>query len=226
MSLHSTNQRRTLRVLLVDGFPVVRQGIARLLGEQPDMKICGDAANAQDALRCLDAAAPHVLITDLFIGGIDCLELIRQLKKRRPDLPILVLAGPMDENYSERVLRAGARGYLLKSEPPERLFDAIRQLAAGNTVVSEAIASKLLISVLGVRGAGVDPFESLKRLSDREMQVLNLIGSGLTVQQIAEQLFLSPKTVEAHREHIKRKLNLSTSREVLRFAMQHAIRCA
>lgn len=215
------NATGKVRLILVDDHPVVRQGLARLINDEPDLTVCAEADSASSALQLIQQHNPDLVVVDISMGGTDGIELIKDLRVRNPGLPALVLSMHDESLYAERVLRAGAKGYVMKQEAPEKVMTAIRRVLAGEVYVSEKIAGRLLKAMSGTKGA---PSESpLDRLSDRELQVFRLIGSGLSVREIADKLFLSVKTIETHREHIKEKLNLKSSSELLRYAVQYGI---
>ena len=206
------------KVLVVDDHAIVREGLAELINDQPDMVTCGEAESPPQAMKVAAETKPDAAVVDITLAGGDGIELCRQLHEQYPSLAILVLSMHDESLYAERVLRAGALGYVMKQEPQETVMAAIRRVLKGETYLSEKIAAKLLRSFTGNRGkAEVQPLE---RLSDRELQVFRLIGQGHSVKDIAEALFLSPKTVETHKEHIKQKLNLSSSNDLLRYAIE------
>jgi DNA-binding NarL/FixJ family response regulator len=206
------------RILLVDDHPIVRQGLKELVEQEPDMSVCGQAENVSQALQAVDQSRPHIAIVDISLQDSSGIELIKDLKARDADLPVLVLSMHDETLYAERALRAGARGYVMKEEATERLMTAIRKVLGGDIYLSDKMGARLLSKfVAGGPQAGGSPIE---RLSDRELQVFELIGQGLGTRQIAQSLHLSVKTIESHREHIKDKLRLASSTELLRHAMQ------
>jgi DNA-binding NarL/FixJ family response regulator len=213
-----------IRVVLVDDHPMVRQGLARLINDENDLCVCGEADSAAAAIELIHSVKPDLAIIDISMGGADGIELIKDLRIHRPEMPVLVLSMHDESLYAERVLRAGAKGYVTKQEAPEKVMTAIRRVLAGEVYVSERIAARLLKAVTGARGDGGQ--SPLDRLSDRELQVFRLIGGGMSVREIAEKLFLSVKTIETHREHIKDKLNLKSSSELLRYAVQYGVNTA
>ena len=214
----SETQTAKAKVLLVDDHPVVRQGLGQLINEEPDLSIVGEAEDFQQALAAIDTANPDVAIVDISLKDRSGIELIKEIRAKRPELPILVLSMHDESLHAERVLRAGALGYVMKQEPQETVMTAIRRVLKGETYLSEKMAAKLLRSFTGNRGKADAP--PLERLSDRELQVFRMIGQGHNVKDIAEALFLSPKTVETHKEHIKQKLNLASSNDLLRYAIE------
>jgi DNA-binding NarL/FixJ family response regulator len=205
------------RVLLIDDHAIVRQGLAELINDQPDLMTCGEADGPPQAIKVIPDAKPDVAVVDISLNSGDGIELCRQIHEQWPSVALLVLSMHDEALYAERALRAGARGYVMKQEPQETVMSAIRRVLKGETHLSEKMAAKLLRSFSGNRHADAPPLE---RLSDRELQVFRLIGQGRSVKDIADELFLSPKTVETHKEHIKQKLNLDSSNDLLRYAIE------
>jgi DNA-binding NarL/FixJ family response regulator len=209
------------RVFLVEDHPIVRDGLAQLINEEPDLAVCGVAADAPAALRAVGESSPDLTMVDLLLGDDDGLELVKTLKARFPRMPTLVLSMYNESLYAERALRAGARGYVTKLAPTDSVLVAIRRVLAGEIYVSDATATRLVSKLVGSDAAGQDPHgpADVSRLSDREFEIFRLIGRGAGPSEIARQLGVSVKTVETHREHIKKKLGLSNGRELLRAAM-------
>lgn len=211
------------RVYLVEDHPIVRDGLAQLISDQDDLVTCGAAEDPDTALRQFEQASPDVAVIDLLLGDADGLELVRALKQRFPLVPTLVLSMHKESLYAERALRAGARGYVAKLAPTESVLVAIRRVLDGGIYVSDATATRLVSKLVGgAEGDGPDPAADISRLSDREFEVFRMIGRGLGPSEIARQLGVSVKTVETHREHIKRKLRLANGRELARAAVLHA----
>lgn len=215
---HGTHASRTTRVLLVDDHPIVRRGLAELINHEPDLSVCGEAQNAQEALDALAALEPDLAIVDVSLQETSGIELIKDIKIRYPEMLMLALSMHDETLYAERVLRAGARGYVMKEEAAEKLMTAIRKVLSGQIYLSEKMAARALSKF--VHGARDTDGSPLGRLSDRELQVFELIGRGRGTRQIAETLHLSVKTIESHREHIKEKLKLTTSAELVQHAIQ------
>ena len=215
------------RVLLVDDHPVMRQGMAAIINEEPDLFVCGQADGVRTALTAAADTRPDVALVDLSVADGDGLELIRDLKTRFPDVRSLVLSMYDETVYAERALRAGARGYIMKAEAATTVMDAIRTVLRGDVYLSDRMAAKKLVPASRDRGdrapaATPNPkAPGLDRLSDRELQVLRCVGRGMSTREIAEDLFISVKTVETHREHLKQKLGLVSSGELLRYAIEH-----
>lgn len=208
---------RKSKVFLVDDHPVLRQGLSKLINDQTDLAICGEAESPPTALEGVARTNPDLILLDLSLAGGDGIELCRQLQERFHGVPVLIISMHDESLYAERCLRAGAMGYVMKQEPAERVMTAIRKVLSGDIYLSESMSAKLLRNLSGARQANTSPLE---RLSDRELEIFRLIGKGHSVRAIAEQLFLSPKTVEAHKVHIKQKLNLKTSNELLQYAIE------
>jgi DNA-binding NarL/FixJ family response regulator len=210
-------------VLLVDDHPIVRQGLAQLINQEPDLLVSAEVATARQALDLLDrpGAAPDIAIVDISLEDRSGIELIKEIRARWPQLPILVLSMHDEALYAERALRAGARGYIMKQEATDRVMTAIRKVLAGEIYVGERIAARLLGQL--VSSGGGPSISPLRRLSDRELEIFTMIGRGLGTREIASKLFLSIKTVEAHREHIKEKLQLRSGTELMRAAVQYVL---
>ena len=209
------------KVLVVDDHPLVRERITELINQESDLVVCGDAEDVPQALKAVAATKPDVAIVDITLKDSYGIELIKQLKELYPDLPTLVLSMHDESMYGERALRAGAKGYLTKQEATKKVVDAIRRILGGEIYVSDKLASSLVRKVAGGKSeAGGTPLDVL---TDRELEVFQLLGQGLTAREVADRLSLSAKTVEAHREHIKQKLNYKTSGELLHFAIQYML---
>lgn len=217
----ATSAPRKTRLLLVDDHPLVRERIAELVRHEPDLVVCAEAASAAEAIRAVREQTPDMAIIDITLKDSYGIELIKQLKDLDPKLPMLVLSMHEESMYGERALRAGAKGYLSKDQASSNIVDAIRRILRGEIYVSEQLNRVLLQKVAGAKSAAGD--SPINTLTDRELEVFQLLGQGLAVREIADRLFVSAKTVEAHREHIKQKLKFRTSSELLRFAIQHAM---
>jgi len=210
-----------IRVLLVDDHPVMRQGMAAIINEEPDLTVCGQAEGVRSAIAVASQTRPHVALIDLSIKDGDGLELIREMRNRFPEVRTLVLSMYEETVYAERALRAGAGGYVMKAQAASTVMDAIRSVLRGRIYLSEQMSARLARGER--RGAGGDPAAAAGagHLTDRELQILRCVGRGLSTREIAEELFISVKTVEAHRENVKRKLGLASSGELLRYAIEH-----
>ena len=209
--------RARARILVVDDHPIVRQGLQKLIDEEKDLVVCGEAEGFLDAEAALHDLDPDLVIIDISLKQGDGMQLVKTVRARYPRLPILVLSMHDEVIYAERVLAAGANGYIMKQADSAELLRALRRVLGDGTYVSEAIADTMVrnLSASG-RHLAANPIE---RLSNRELQVLQMIGSGLSTRQAAAALSLSMKTVESHRERIKRKLHLSTGSQLLQFAL-------
>ena len=201
----------------MDDHPVVRQGLKLLINQEPDLMVCGEAEDPRKALAAIQEQQPGFAIIDLSLAHSSGIDLIKNIKLRCPNLPILVLSMHDESLYAERALRAGARGYIMKQEAPEKVITAIRQVLQGSIYVSEKMGVKMLHSYIDSPKTPIT--SSVELLSDRELEVFQLLGKGLGTRQIAEKLNISVKTVEAYRANIKEKLNLKSSSELV----QHAI---
>jgi DNA-binding NarL/FixJ family response regulator len=203
------------RILVVDDHPIVRLGIRQMLAAERDLDVCGEAASADAAKQFIESTPPDLAIVDLSLEQGTGLDLIRTLRESSPALPVLVLSMHDEALFAERVLRAGARGYIMKREAITGLVGAIRQVLSGRIYVSEHMAQTVL-ERLGHDGAA--PHNPLATLTDRELEVFDLIGRGVSTAAIAEQLAVSVKTIETYRSNIKTKLNLKDATDLIRFA--------
>jgi DNA-binding NarL/FixJ family response regulator len=206
------------RILIVDDHPIVRKGIADLVSQKPDFMVCGDADRVEDALPAIDALKPDLVIVDLSLKGAGGLELLKDLKIRHPELPALVLSMHDETLFAERALRAGARGYVMKQEAVNELEHAIRRVLSGKIYLSQAMSDRLLHMVS--QGEKIRDRSPMERLSDRELEVFEMIGRGLPMREIAKELHLSVKTIETHRAHIKEKLNITSAVHLVQHATQ------
>lgn len=206
-------------ILIVDDHPIMRRGIVSLIGAEGDLKISCEAGCAADALRLLEEKPlPDLAIIDLSLPDKSGLELTKDIAVLYPDLKVLVMSMHDESLYCERALRAGARGYIMKEAAAENLVSAIRRVLDGQIYVSEVMSSHLLEILAGRRPAG--EASPLDRLTDREMEVYELIGQGKGSRVIAEQLHISIRTVDAHRAHLKEKLRLNDSNALVRHAVR------
>jgi DNA-binding NarL/FixJ family response regulator len=203
---------------------LIRQGLRELIREEQDIEVCGEAASVAEALQCLKEVKPTLVIIDLSLGHGHGLELIKQIRARYPSVRMLVLTMHDAALYAERAMQAGASGFLNKQEPAQQVLDAIRRVLAGGVYLSDRFADRILGRLVGGRSAAEHLAQSpLERLSDREVEVLALLGRGMTVKEIAAHLHLSTKTIDAHRDHLKKKLGLKSSSELLRYAVTVAM---
>jgi len=212
---------RKKTVFVVDDHPLLRQGLALLINREQDLMVCGEAEEAQTAMRAIAAKRPDILIADISLNGPDGLDLLKGLRASYPDLPVLILSMHDESIYAERALRARANGYIMKQEATEKVLVAVRRILSGDIYLSDRMANKLLHQYLS--GSAADMSSRLSALSDRELEVFRLIGDGRSTRQIAEKLHLSIKTVETYQAHIKEKLSLRSGRELVQHAVQSTI---
>ncbi len=204
------------RILLVDDHAVVRYGIAQLINRQSDLVVCGEEEDASKAMSAIARLKPDLVIADISLKESSGLELMRNIKAQCPGLPVLVVSVHDESIYAEIAFRAGALGYLMKQEALEKILTAIRRVLTGAIYVSDALAAKMLQQQ--VRGQTDINESPVKGLSDRELEVFQLIGQWKKTREIAEELHLSIKTIEYYREQIKRKLNLKSAAELTQHA--------
>jgi len=205
------------KILIVDDHPVFRKGLAQLIEEEPDMTVCGEAASVAAAMREIEAKSPHMAIVDLSLEDTSGMELIRHIHDRVNHMPVLVVSMHDESVYAERVLRAGALGYINKQEMTYNVIQAIRQVMAGRIYASASMVETLLGKL--IYKTSKVPDNPVEALSNRELEVFQLIGKGFGRREIADMLHLSVKTIGAYREHIKKKLNLKNSTELLTHAI-------
>lgn len=204
------------RVLLVDDHAILRQGLVRLINHEADMTVCGEAEDAAKAFSAVETLKPDIVVVDISLKGSNGIELIKNLKARHADLPMLVLSMHDECLYAERALRAGSLGYIMKEEAIEQVLVAIRRVLAGEIFLSEKMKSRMLQTM--AHGKGKVVTSPIEQLTDRELEVFRLIGEGHSTRQIAGELHLSIRTVEAYREYIKAKLNLKNATELVQHA--------
>lgn len=207
------------RVLIVDDHPLIRKGVRALIDGQPDMTSCGEAATANEAHVQVDKTRPDIVIVDISLPGNSGIDLIRDLKARHPQLPMLVLSMHDEMLYAEQAMRAGAGGYVMKQEPPERLMEGLRAVLKGELFVSQRLASTMLNAFVG-GSSRANGRSGIELLSVRELQVFEGIGGGISTQQLGRKYGISPKTIETYRAHIKRKLGLTTGNELVHTAVR------
>ncbi|MEZ5302266.1 MAG: response regulator transcription factor [Verrucomicrobiales bacterium] len=207
------------RIFIVDDHPISRMGLAQLLRLEQDIEVCGEAGSAREALDRIGESKPDLALIDITLPDKSGLELIKDIAAMYPKVLTLVLSMHDEQLYAERVLRAGGRGYIMKEAAPEHLSRAIRRVLAGDIYVSDAMSMRLLKLFTG-KGPERTPASPLERLSDREMEVFQLIGHGKASREIAEQLCISIRTIDAHRAHIKEKLGLKDATELVRYAVR------
>src|SRR5687767_1042645 len=211
----SKDQKR--RVLIVDDHPIVRQGLRRLIEAEPDLEVCGEAETAREAKSMIREQEPDAVIVDVSLKQGDGLELVKDARAHYPSLPLLVLSMHDETIYAERMLSAGANGYIMKQAASEQFLVAVRRVLEGGIYVSEAVGNSMIQKFAS--GGSYISSNPIDRLSNRELQILHLIGKGSSTRETAEALNLSIKTVESHRQRIKRKLNLATGAQLVQYAV-------
>ena len=208
-------------VLVVDDHPLMRQGLALLINQQQDMRVCGEAEEAHAAMIAISQLRPDIVILDISLNGPDGLELLKNLRVTDPDLPVLILSMHDEAIYAERALRARANGYIMKQEATEKVLIAVRRILNGEVYLSDRMSNKMLQQYIGGTPSMIQ--SRIASLSDRELEVFRLIGEGRATREIAEELHLSVKTVETYQAHIKEKLALRSGRELIQHAIQWKI---
>lgn len=206
------------RILIVDDHPFMRAGLAQLIDRQTDLQVGGEAGEPAEALRKLDETSFDLVLTDITMPGRSGIEFIKDVQALYPGLPMLVVSMHDEVIYAERVLRAGARGYIMKEAGGENLLFAIRQVLAGQAYVSTRVSAKILDDISGRKPRGSS--SPIEKLSDREFEIFQLVGHGHSTREIAKRLGLSPKTVDVHRANIKEKLGLKDATALVRHAVR------
>ena len=220
--MNQTAEALKRRVFVVDDHPIVRQGLALLINRESDLMVCGEAEDAHTAVQLVATTNPDILVVDISLNGPDGLDLLKDVRTKHPELPVLILSMHDESIYAERALRAGAQGYIMKQEATEKVLVALRRILSHEIYVSEHIANRMLQRYIGSPGGGTP--SSIADLTDRELEVFRLIGEGHSTRQIAEELHISVKTVESYQAHIKEKLSLRSARELVQHAIQWNVR--
>ena len=217
-SKKTENKKQKNKVLVVDDHPIVRQGLTQLINQESDFVVCGDAGDIPQAMKAIDDCKPDIIIVDISLGHTSGIRLIEDLSHNYPNLSILALSMHDESIYAERCLKAGAKGYIMKQEPPEKVVSALRKILDGDIYISDKLGTKLLHKFVTKKAdASGSPVELL---SNRELEVFQLVGQGLKTRKIAEELNLSVKTVETYIDHIKKKMNFDDSRDLFLHAVQ------
>lgn len=206
------------RIFIVDDHPLLRRGLAELINREPDMVFCGEAEDSPSAIKAISQIKPDLVIVDISLKGYNGIELIKNIKAFDSKIMILVLSMHDESIYAMRVLKAGAKAYVMKQEVVDKVMEAVRRIRAGKVFVSERVASRMLDQV--VVGGDPAPDSPVDLLSDRELEIVNMIGSGLPTREIAGKLHISIKTVESHRARIKEKLNLQNAIQLVQFCVR------
>ena len=205
---------RKRRVLIIDDHVMVRDGVAEIIEHTDDLCVCGSASTANEGFELLPKLKPDLVLVDITLPGKNGIEFIKDARAMQPELRVLVMSMHDESLYADRVLRAGGRGYIGKQEGGDKLIEAMRRVLRGEIAVSEKMTGRLLEKFSG----RVTMDSPLEGLSDRELEIFQLIGRGLTMKEIGDSLHLSPKTVEAHRAHIREKLRVSSAAELVAYA--------
>lgn len=213
---------RPAQVLIVDDHPILRHGIAQLVQREPDLQPCGEAGSVEEAMDVMASRLVDMVIVDLSLNDRSGMDLIRTTKQRHPNVHCLVLSMHDENLHAERALRAGARGYVMKQEATRKIVTALRRVREGHIYVSDALGSQMLQRLAAAPAEAPAKVSPVSSLSDRELEVLQMIGRGMKTGEIARSLHRSVHTIEAHRANIKRKLNLSTAAELSQFAFRLA----
>jgi DNA-binding NarL/FixJ family response regulator len=214
----TNNALADTRVLIVDDHPFMRRGLAYMINDQPGMKVLGEAGSIDEALALMESTKFDLAVIDISLGQGSGIELIRTIREKWPDVRMLVSSMHDETLFAERALRAGALGYVNKGEPPEKFVAALQRVNSGQVYLSERMTNRMLdLLVTDKNSEQRDPLETL---SDREIEVFEMIGRGMITKQIAARLGLSHKTIETYREHIKQKLSLANASELTRHAVQ------
>jgi DNA-binding NarL/FixJ family response regulator len=213
--------KRKTRIVIVDDHPIVRKGLAEMIDEEDDLEVCGEAGDVVEALKVFDTVFPELMIIDISLNGGNGLDLVKQIRSRDNQVKMLVWSMHDESLYAERALHAGAKGFVNKQEPTDTILGAIRRVVDGKVYLSSRMTDRMLRRAVG----GDDDVEQnpIEALTDRELEVFEMIGRGMTTREIAEKLHLSIKTIETHRENIKAKLNLDNSARLGRYAAQWVI---
>jgi DNA-binding NarL/FixJ family response regulator len=210
-------KRPRRKVLIVDDHPIIRQGLRRVMDNEEDLIVCGEAETVRDARTAIRESNPDVMIADISLKQGDGIELVRDVRAHHPQLPILVLSMHDETIYAERMLAAGANGYIMKQAASEQFLIALRRVLDGGIYVSEIVGNHMIQKFAA--GGSYISANPIDRLSNRELQILHMIGKGMSTRESAHSLNLSIKTVESHRQRIKRKLNLSTGTQLVQYAI-------
>lgn len=206
------------RIFIVDDHPLLRRGLAELINREPDMTFIGEAEDSPSAMKAITQIKPDLVIVDISLKGYNGIELIKNIKAFDSKIQVLVLSMHDESVYAMRVLKAGAKAYVMKQEVVDKVMEAVRRIRAGKVFVSERVASRMLDQV--VVGGDPAPDSPVDLLSDRELEIVNMIGSGLPTREIAAKLHISIKTVESHRARIKEKLNLQNAIQLVQFCVR------
>ena len=206
-----------IRIIIVDDHPVVRRGLKQILHEEPDVKVVGEAESAQEAFKIIRTIDCDAVVLDISLPGATGVEILKQLKYEHQKLPVLILSVHPEEQYAVRVMKAGASGYLTKESAPEELVKAIRKIISGGKYISSSLAERLITDI---DASGKPRHE---KLSDREFEIMRMIARGKAIKKIAEELYLSEKTVSTYRSRLLEKMNMTTNAEIISYALKNKL---
>lgn len=207
-----------IKVLIADDHTVVRQGLKLILSDDPQLTVVGEAADGNEVLQALESLSVDALVLDITMPGRNGLDVLKEVKRKRPALPVLVLSMHPEDQFAIRILRAGAAGYITKESAPEELVGALRKVCSGGKYVSPQLAEKLAVFIEDETARSLH-----EKLSDREFEVLRMLALGKTVTEVAEELLLSVKTVSTYRSRVLEKMNMSSNAELTRYALQNGL---
>jgi DNA-binding NarL/FixJ family response regulator len=216
-----TAHTKKYRVLLVDDHPIVRQGLALLIDREGDLSVCGEAEGSHAAYHAIETLHPDIVVLDISLSGPDGLDVLKEIRMKSAELPVLILSMHDESIYAERAMRAGANGYIMKQEATEKVLIAIRRILQGDVYLSDRLTRTMLQQF--VRGTAPTKSSPLVNLTDRELEVFRLIGEGHGTRRIADELHLSVKTIESYQAHIKEKLALRNARELVQHAIEWTV---
>ena len=206
-----------IRIIIVDDHPVVRRGLKQILHEEPDVKVVGEAESAQEAFKIIRTIDCDAVVLDISLPGASGVEILKQLKYEYKKLPVLILSVHPEEQYAVRVMKAGASGYLTKESAPEELVKAIRKIISGGKYISSSLAERLITDI---DASGKPRHE---KLSDREFEIMRMIAQGKAIKKIAEELYLSEKTVSTYRKRLLEKMKMTTNAEIISYALKNKL---
>jgi two-component system, NarL family, invasion response regulator UvrY len=206
-----------IRIIIVDDHPVVRRGLKQILQEEPDIKVVGEAESAPEAFKIIRTIDCDAVVLDISLPGASGAEILKQLKYEYKKLPVLILSVHPEEQYAIRMMKAGASGYLTKESAPDELVKAVRKIISGGKYISSSLAERL---IMDIDASGKQRHE---RLSAREFEIMRMIARGKTLRKIAEELYLSEKTVSTYRKRLLEKMNMTTNAEIFSYALKNKL---
>ncbi len=212
------NDEKKARIIIVDDHPIMRHGLAQLINAQPKLEVCVLVGTVAEALAAIAASPPDLALVDISLPDRNGLELLKDIRALHPDVKVLIVSMHDESLYAERALRAGARGYIMKEEAADKLIAAVHTILAGRIYVSGEMSTRIIEMFSGNKSG--DQASPLSRLTDRELEVFEVIGRGKATREVAEMLGISVRTVDAHRAHLKKKLGLKDGSELVRYAVR------